>query len=80
VYVIAPLEALPGLPPATLRELRAHSELYPYMGADDEYPRTFACHHNAETCMSCESMVVRWKAERRDREAMKGGILPTTSA
>lgn len=75
VYVIVPQEALPGTPADTLRELRAQAELYPFLGADDEYPRTFACNHNAETCMNCEQMVVWWKAERRDKEALKGEIL-----
>ncbi|MBK3780189.1 hypothetical protein G3A43_07955 [Paraburkholderia aspalathi] len=78
VYVIVPQEALPRGATATLRELREQAELYPFLGADDEYPRTFACNHNAETCMNCEQMVVRWKAERRDKDALEVGIQTPT--
>lgn len=27
----------------------------------DEQPKTFACHHAAETCPACEGLVRRWK-------------------
>jgi hypothetical protein len=33
----------------------------------DEPPRTFGCHHFAETCGLCEGLVERWKAKRRAR-------------
>lgn len=66
VYFVAPLDALPPPVGFTLRDIVANAELFPHWGADDAYPRTFACHHVAETCMACEGSVVRWKAERRD--------------
>lgn len=33
-------------------------------GQPDEPPRTFGCHHVAETCPLCEGLVNRWKAEQ----------------
>ncbi|WP_060059982.1 hypothetical protein [Burkholderia ubonensis] len=68
---IAPQEALPGVPDGTLRALRSQAELFPYLGGDEEYPRTFGCHHIAETCFNCEWLVAQWKADRRDSEAGK---------
>ena len=71
VYVIAPQAALPGGSYETLRAMLSHVELFPALGADDDYPRTFGCHHMAETCRNCEGLVVRWKATRRDNEARR---------
>ncbi|WP_060064985.1 hypothetical protein [Burkholderia ubonensis] len=71
MVVIAPQEALPGVPGSTLRTLRSQAELFPYLGGDEEYPRTFGCHHVAETCFNCEWLVAQWKADRRDSEARK---------
>ncbi|KVP17148.1 hypothetical protein [Burkholderia ubonensis] len=68
---IAPQEALPGVPDGTLRALRSQAKLFPYLGGDEEYPRTFGCRHIAETCFNCEWLVAQWKAERRDSEARK---------
>lgn len=69
-YVLVPQGALPdanaGLP---LKELLKNTELVPFLRGDEEYPRTFACHHNAETCISCEWLVMQWKADRRDKAA-----------
>ncbi len=69
VYVVAPQEALPGSPVGSLRDLLKESELFPALGAEESYPRTFGCHHFAETCFNCELMVMQWKADRRDRAA-----------
>jgi hypothetical protein len=67
VYVLVPQGAFPGLPGKTLSDIRTGGELFPYWSADDtDYPRTFACHHVAETCMNCEYLVTRWKSDRRD--------------
>lgn len=71
VYVIAPAAALAGGLYETLRAMLSDVELFPPLGADDDYPRTFACHHMAETCRNCEGLVVRWKAKRRDTEAQR---------
>ncbi|KWA84246.1 hypothetical protein WL29_23075 [Burkholderia ubonensis] len=71
VYVIAPAAALPGGSYEKLRAMLSDVELFPPLGGDDEYPRTFACHHMAETCRNCEGLVVRWKAKRRDTEAQR---------
>lgn len=69
VYVVAPQEALSGTSAGTLRDLLKGAELFPFLGADESYPRTFGCHHFAETCFNCELMVMQWKADRRDRAA-----------
>lgn len=71
VYVIAPEAALSGGTYETLHAMLRDVELFPPLGADDDYPRTFACHHMAETCRNCEGLVVRWKAKRRDTEAQR---------
>lgn len=71
IVVLMPSQALPPIAPDfdILRSER--QKLYPRQTLDDEYPRTFACHHYAETCSSCESMVVMWKAKRRDDAVLK---------
>lgn len=69
LYIVAPQEALPGEPASSLRELWKGAELFPTLGAEESYPRTFGCHHFAETCFNCELMVMQWKADRRDRAA-----------
>jgi hypothetical protein len=67
VYVLVPREAFPGLPGTTLSDIRKTGVLVPQLSAGEEpRPRTFACHHNAETCMACEGLVVQWKSDRRD--------------
>ena len=30
----------------------------------EDQPKTYGCHHNAETCMLCEGLVKSWKAKR----------------
>ncbi|MEX3983800.1 hypothetical protein AB4Y45_32980 [Paraburkholderia sp. EG287A] len=76
VYFTAPQDALPPPVGFTLRDIVANAELFPHWGADDAYPRTFACHHVAETCMACEGSVVRWKAERRDAAVLASETNP----
>lgn len=36
----------------------------------DEQPKTFGCHHNAETCSLCDGLVSGWKAVRAARAAL----------
>lgn len=43
----------------------------------DEQPKTFGCHHMAETCSLCDGLVSGWKAVRGAQAAIKkiGGAL-----
>lgn len=69
-YLLAPNDALPTVADSgTLKDLLEGRELVPRLSDDDEQPKTYACHHNAETCGSCEWLVMDWKADRRDRAA-----------
>ena len=52
-----------------------------YFVADSEQPKTFGCHHIAETCMACacEGLVRRWKEQKQIRAAIKElEAMPTT--
>lgn len=40
-----------------------------WMNAEDK-PKTFACHHSAETCPSCVWMVTAWKTVKAARKAL----------
>lgn len=72
VYLIAPQAALPGVQQEmSIDEVLRLGKMYPPLSYDDEYPRTFACHHKAETCFSCAWLVAQWKADRRTSEAQR---------
>lgn len=36
----------------------------------EEQPKTYACHHTAETCTNCEGLVSGWKAVQAARAAI----------
>jgi len=69
-YLLVPNDAFSAVADhGTLKELLEGRELVPRLRDDEDQPRTFACHHNTETCGSCEWLVMDWKADRRDRAA-----------
>ncbi|WP_434716196.1 hypothetical protein [Paraburkholderia sp. A3RO-2L] len=65
-YFIVPADALPSVP-----EVNVVADLLKTVQSTefDEPPRTFGCHHTAETCLLCEGLVITWKADRRDKAA-----------
>jgi hypothetical protein len=65
-YFVVPSDALPSVPEVNvLADLLQSVESTEF----DEPPRTFGCHHIAETCPNCEGLVITWKADRRDKAA-----------
>ena len=68
-YLLVPNDALPAADRGTLKELLEGRELVPRLRDEDKQPKTFGCHHFAETCSACEWLVMDWKADRRDRAA-----------
>ena len=76
VYAVVPKEALSSVRDnkTTLNFKDKHDrvEIIPRLMDDDNMPRTAACHHFADTCMSCEGLVLNWMADRRDRAAGEG--------
>jgi hypothetical protein len=65
-YFVVPADALPSVP-----EVNAVADLLKRVQSTefDEPPRTFGCHHTAETCILCENLVIFWKGDRRDKAA-----------
>ena len=51
-----------------LEALRIGVDKYFIEGSDQ--PRTFSCHHAAETCFACAGMVRRWKEQNKIRAAI----------
>ena len=41
-----------------------------HFSEDSEQPRTFSCHHAAETCFACEGLVRRWKEQKQIHTAI----------
>lgn len=69
LYLLVPPGVLPPVGPGNiLRDiLKSTGEFFPVMTFDDgELPRTYGCHHMADSCSLCEFSVLEWKAARRD--------------
>jgi hypothetical protein len=68
-YFVVPADALPSVP-----EVNVLTDLLKSIRPVEvgERPATFGCHHNAETCIACEDLVINWKADIREKEAVSG--------
>lgn len=67
IIVVPPGVLVEPPPSAAVHDvLRVTGQCFPEMTGDDELPRTFGCHHVADSCSLCESLVLHWKADRRD--------------
>lgn len=67
VHFLVPNDALPPVSGLSMKDILKDVELIPRLTDDDEQPRTGACHHNAPTCRSCDTLVTQWKTVRRER-------------